>query len=56
VDTARDAQGRAKNKVQGVTALHEEPIEPDHNGGQDQKQKEHHNEDDEEDEFDNIPF
>ena len=54
VDTARDAQGREKNKVQGVTPLHEEPDQQGHNG--DQGQKQHDNEDDEEDEFDDIPF
>ena len=54
VDTARDAQGREKNKVQGVTPLHEEPVEPDHNV--DQGQKQDNSEDAEEDEFDDIPF
>jgi hypothetical protein len=54
VDTARDAQGRVKNKVQGVTPLHENLGEPDHNDGQGQKQDEHN--DDEEDEFGDIPF
>ena len=57
VDTARDAQGREKNKVQGVVPLHEEPAaEPDHNGRPGQKQDDHNNEDDEEDGFSDIPF
>jgi hypothetical protein len=56
VDTARDAQGRVKNKVQGVTPLDEEPADPDHNGGPDQKQDDHNKEDDEEEDFANIPL
>ncbi len=56
VDTARDAQGRVKNKVQGVTPLHEEHEEPGHNDGQGQKQDDNNNDDDEEDEFGSIPF
>ncbi len=57
VDTARDAQGRVKNKVQGVTPLGEEHEEPGHNDSQAQKQDDHNNhDDDEEDEFADIPF
>jgi hypothetical protein len=56
VDTATDAQGRVKNKVQGVAPLHEEPVEPDHSRDQGQKQNDHNNEDDEKEEFDNIPL
>lgn len=56
VDTARDAQGRVKNKVQGVTPLHENLGESAHNGGQGSKQNDHNNEGDEEDEFGDIPF
>jgi hypothetical protein len=56
VDTARDAQGREKNKVQDVTPPNEEPGEPDHNGDQGQKQVDHKNEDDEEEDFGNIPL
>ncbi len=55
VDTAKDAQGREKNKVQGVTPLLEGPAEPDQNGGLGQKQDERDN-DDEEDGFSDIPF
>ncbi len=53
VDTARDAQGRVKNKVQGVTPLNEGLSEQAHNGGQGQKQDD---DNDGEDDFADIPF
>ncbi len=57
VDIARDAQGREKNKVQGVAPLHEDLGKSDQNWGQDQKQDDDHSSDDEEeDEFSDIPF
>jgi hypothetical protein len=56
VDTARDAQGRERNKVQGVTPPNEEPGEQDQNGAQDHNQDDHNNEDDEEDDFGDIPL
>jgi len=56
VDTARDAQGRERNKVQGVAPLHEESVEPDHSVAQGQKQDDHNEEDDEEEDFVNIPL
>jgi hypothetical protein len=56
VDTARDTQGREKNKVQGVTAQQKEPVEPDHSGAQGQKQDAHNDEDGEEEDFADIPL
>jgi len=56
LDTARDSQGRVKNKVQGLAPLHEESVEPDHSVAQGQKQDDHNEKDDEEEEFANIPL
>ena len=54
LDTAKDAQGRVKNKVQGVAPLHEDSGEPDHNGAQGQEQADPN--DDKEDDFADLPF
>ncbi len=56
VDTATDAQGRVKNKVQGVTPLQEETDKPDHNDGQSHQKQDDNNNDDKEDDFGDIPF
>ena len=54
VDTARDAQGRVKNKVQDVMPLDEGLGKPDHNDDQDKRQDD--NNDDDEEDFAALPF